>query len=113
MRCAECGQKTAKASQYCVLCGAPVAKQRSMAAEPPTGGPVGAAAASQATPPANWEALPEVGDGTAAEWAEWARTPCFPVTRLRPGYDPEQVDAFLEAISDTFLGVRNPPLTPS
>ncbi len=111
MRCAECGQKTAEASPYCVLCGAPVARQRSMAAEPPTGGSGGAIAAGQATPPASWEALPEVGDGTFAEWAEWARTQRFSATRLRPGYQPEQVDDFLEAICDTFRGVREPPLT--
>src|SRR5215467_2843253 len=35
----------------------------------------------------------------------------FSTTRLRPGYDMEQVDAFLEAVRDTFLGVRHPPLT--
>jgi DivIVA domain-containing protein len=84
-----------------------------MAAEPPTGLAGGAIAAGQATPPARREALPEVGDGTFAEWAEWARTQYFPVTRLRPGYDQDQVDAFLESISDTFLGVREPPLTAS
>lgn len=113
VRCAECGQKTAKASQYCVLCGAPVAQRRSMSAEPSTGGSGGAIAADQATPPASREALPQVGVGTFAEWAEWARTQRFSVTRLRPGYRPEQVDAFLEAICDTFLGVRQPPLTAS
>jgi DivIVA domain-containing protein len=113
VRCAECGQKTAKASQYCVLCGAPVAKQRSMAAEPSTGGPGGAIVAGQVTPPASWEALPDASDANSAEWAEWARTASFPVTRLRPGYHIEEVDAFLEAISDTFLGVREPPLTAS
>jgi DivIVA domain-containing protein len=111
VRCGECGQKTAKAAQYCVLCGAPVAQQRSIAAEPSAGGSGGAIAAGQPTPPASWEALPEPGDGTFAEWAEWARTQRFPVTRWRPGYDPEQVDAFLEAICDTFLGIRKPPLT--
>jgi DivIVA domain-containing protein len=36
----------------------------------------------------------------------------FPsTTRLRPGYNIEQVDAFLEAIRDTLLGLREPPLT--
>jgi len=113
VRCAECGQKTAKASQYCVLCGAPVAQQRSVAAEPPTGRAGGAIAAGQATPPARWEALRGVSGAVFAEWAEWVRTQRFSVTRLRPGYDPEQVDAFLEAIGDTFLGVREPPLTAS
>jgi hypothetical protein len=108
VRCAECGQKTAKASQHCLLCGAPVAQQRPMAAEPSTGGSGGAIAASQATPPPNWEALPEVGDGTFAQWAEWARTQRFSATRLRPGYHPEEVNDFVGAICDTFLGVRQP-----
>jgi DivIVA domain-containing protein len=110
VRCAECGQKIAKASQYCVLCGAPVAQQRPTAAESPTGRPGGAIAPGQATAPARREAPPEVDDEILAEWA---RTQCFSVTRLRPGYDPGQVDAFLEAVSDTFLGVREPPLTAS
>ena len=77
------------------------------------GGYGSAIAAGQSSPPANSEALPEMRDGTFAEWAEWARTQCFPVTRLLPGYDAEQVDAFLEAISDTFLGVRGTPVTAS
>jgi DivIVA domain-containing protein len=84
-----------------------------MAAEPSAGGSGGAIAADQATPPASWEALPEVGDGTFAEWAEWARTQRFSATRLRPGYHPEEVDAFVGAICDTFRGVREPPLTAS
>lgn len=111
MRCTECGQKTAKTAQYCVLCGAPVARQRSRAAEPSAGGPGGAISAGQAPLPASGEALPDVGDGTGAEWAEWARTQCFSVTRLRPGYQPEQVDDFVGAICDTFRGVREPPMT--
>ncbi len=47
----------------------------------------------------------------SARLAEWVQTAKFPTTRLRPGYDEEEVDAFLEAIRDTFLGVREPPLT--
>jgi len=35
----------------------------------------------------------------------------FTTTRLRPGYDEEEVDAFLDAIRDTFLGTRKPSLT--
>jgi|GEM_PF-862421 len=38
IRCAECGQQTAEGSQYCALCGAPLAQQRSVAAEPSAGG---------------------------------------------------------------------------
>ena len=113
VRCAECGQKTAKTSQYCVLCGAPVAQRRPMAAEPSTGGSGGSIAADQATPLASWEELPEAGDGISTDWAEWARTQCFSATRLRPGYRPEEVDDFIGAICDTFLGVRQPPLTAS
>jgi DivIVA domain-containing protein len=30
---------------------------------------------------------------------------------VRPGYDIKQVDAFLDAVRDTFRGVRQPPLT--
>jgi DivIVA domain-containing protein len=35
----------------------------------------------------------------------------FSTTRLRPGYDPDEVDAFLEAIRETLLGIREPFLT--
>jgi len=47
-----------------------------------------------------------------ARLAEWVRASKFSTTRLRPGYDMEEVDAFLEAIRDTFLGRRKPSLTP-
>ena len=105
VRCAECGRKTAKASPYCVLCGARIAQRWSLAAEPSTGGAGGAIVTGQAAPPAR-EALPEVNGAILAEWAEWARAQRFSVTRLRPGYQLERVDAFREAICDTFLGVR-------
>jgi len=52
---------------------------------------------------------PEV-DG--AELAGWVETREFSTTRLRPGYDIDQVDGFLGAIRDTFLGIREPSLTP-
>jgi DivIVA domain-containing protein len=44
-------------------------------------------------------------------WAEWADSTTFskPSWRKR-GYEPIQVDAFQEAIRDTFLGVRKPPV---
>jgi len=44
--------------------------------------------------------------------AEWVETRAFSSTRLRPGYDIDQVDAFLRAIRDTFVGIREPSLTP-
>ena len=55
------------------------------------------------------ESDPEVD---RAELAEWVQTRKFSTTGLRPGYDMEEVDTFLGAIRDTFLGVREPSLTP-
>jgi DivIVA domain-containing protein len=43
--------------------------------------------------------------------SEWAASRDFSATRLRPGYDTEEVDAFVEAIRQTFLGIREPSLT--
>jgi DivIVA domain-containing protein len=40
------------------------------------------------------------------------KTRGFGTTRLRPGYDIDEVDAFLSAIRNTFLGIREPSLTP-
>src|SRR5215469_11747212 len=48
----------------------------------------------------------------AGGFAGWVETRKFSTTRLRPGYDMEQVDAFLGAIRDTFLGIGGPSLTP-
>ena len=84
MRCAECGVETAEATPCCVVCGAPAVERPSLAAVMPGDSPAGPAAGSTR----------------------------FSTTRLLwPGYDMEQVDAFLAAIRDTFLGVREPPLT--
>lgn len=44
--------------------------------------------------------------------AEWVETQEFSTTGLGPGYDLEEVDVFLHAIRDTFLGVREQALTP-
>ena len=46
-----------------------------------------------------------------AEWAEWADSTRFSTTRKRSGYDTAEVDAFQQEIRDTFLGVKQPPLT--
>src|SRR5208282_2872829 len=51
----------------------------------------------------------DVGGTVLAEWVEARK---FSTTRLRPGYDQEEVDVFLTAIRDSFLGVRRPSLTP-
>jgi DivIVA domain-containing protein len=58
-------------------------------------------------------ALPLPAEGASAgELAEWVDGKIFSTTRLRPGYDEEEVDDFLDTIRDTFLGVREAPLTP-
>jgi DivIVA domain-containing protein len=51
-------------------------------------------------------------DVDGAVLAEWVETTIFSDTRLRPGYDQQEVFAFLNAIRDSFLGVRKPSLTP-
>jgi DivIVA domain-containing protein len=83
VKCAECGTKTNSAAQVCAVCGAPVAGRPSLVAAGSDASPAGARSGS-------------------------AR---FSTTRLRPGYDMKEVDAFLDAVRDTFLGVRQPPLT--
>jgi DivIVA domain-containing protein len=55
---------------------------------------------------------PLVSGAILAGWAEWAGSTRFSTSRLRIGrYDTAEVDAFREAIRDTFLGVSGPPLT--
>ena len=55
---------------------------------------------------------PLVSGALLAGWAEWADSTRFSTSRLRVGrYDTAEVDAFREAIRDTFLGVGEPPLT--
>jgi len=44
--------------------------------------------------------------------AEWVDAVQFSTTRLRPGYDELEVDAFIDAVRDTFLRIREQPLTP-
>ena len=51
----------------------------------------------------------EVDGAILAAWVEARK---FSTTRLRPGYDMEEVDAFADDIRDTFLGIREPSLTP-
>jgi DivIVA domain-containing protein len=46
-----------------------------------------------------------------AEWAEWADSTRFSTPRKGSGYDTAEVDAYRQEIRDTFLGVRQPPLT--
>ena len=83
VKCAECGTQARGAAQVCAVCGAPAAGPPSLVAGGPGAAPAGGPSGS-------------------------AR---FSTTRLRPGYDMEQVDGFLDAVRDTFLGARQPPLT--
>jgi DivIVA domain-containing protein len=52
------------------------------------------------------------GSARAEELAEWIDRKRFSTIRLRPGYDEEEVDLLLDGIRDTFLGARQPPVTP-
>jgi DivIVA domain-containing protein len=54
---------------------------------------------------------PLVSSAILAGWAEWADSTRFSMSRRREGYDTAEVDACLDAVRDTFLGVRRPPLT--
>lgn len=51
----------------------------------------------------------EVDGAILAEWVEARK---FSTTHLRRGYDRAEVDAFADAIRDTFLEIGEPPLTP-
>jgi DivIVA domain-containing protein len=48
---------------------------------------------------------------SGAIFAKWADSTRFSVSSLRVGYDTAEVDAFREAVRDTFLGVSRSPLT--
>src|SRR5690349_14648100 len=83
-------------------------------ADPPDGD-----AASWAVPAAIGASVgqqpPESAPGPefdGAIFAAWVEARNFSTTRLRPGYDMEEVDAFANAIRDTFAGIREPSLTP-
>jgi DivIVA domain-containing protein len=83
-------------------------------ADPPDGD-----AASWAVPAAIGASVgqqsPESAPGPefdGAIFAAWVEARNFSTTRLRPGYDMEEVDAFANAIRDTFAGIGEPSLTP-
>jgi DivIVA domain-containing protein len=53
----------------------------------------------------------KVSGATVVDWAEWADSTTFSKHNWRRrGYEPIEVDAFLDAIRDTFLGVSTPPV---
>ena len=117
MRCLECGAESAEATGVCARCGAPGAHQR-FVAEALAAGAAGDAAgwaameaisASAGQQPSESARDSEVDGTILAEWVEAAK---FSTFRLRRGYDVDQVDAFLDAIRNTFFGIRVPSLTP-
>ena len=54
---------------------------------------------------------PPAQGASATVMAKWIEDKKFSTTRLRPGYDEEHVNVFLDAVRDTFLGQRKPPVT--
>ena len=114
IRCLECGADSTEApqAQVCARCGAPIARQPSVAADPAAGAASDTAGwaapaaihASAGQQPSKSAPGPEVDGAILAEWVEAQK---FSTTRLRPGYDREEVDAFLEAIRDTSSEYRN------
>ena len=119
MRCLGCGTEIAERAQVCARCGswAPVEYLLYVGEDRPAEAPCDAPGSP--APPASGASVgqqspesapdPDVDDAVLAEWVETLR---FSVTRLRPGYDQEEVDAFLNAVRESFLGVREPSLTP-
>jgi DivIVA domain-containing protein len=79
-------------AQFCVLCGASVIHQLSLAADPAAQVSLSCDASA-----GHWPARPapdsDVGGTVLAEWVEARK---FSTVRLRPGYDQEEVDAFLD-----------------
>jgi DivIVA domain-containing protein len=116
VKCLVCGAEIAERAQACGRCGAwapveyplYVTQDRAAgAAYDAAGGPAPAAIHAGAG-----QQRPESASDPDVDAAERAGTRAFSTTRLRPGYDIDQVDAFLSAIRDTFLGIREPSLTP-
>jgi DivIVA domain-containing protein len=66
--------------------------------------------------PPEWPGGPELpapaAGASARQMAEWVHRKHFSTTRLRPGYDQEEVDDLLDKIRDTFLGAELVPVTP-
>ena len=50
-----------------------------------------------------------VSGATLVAWAEWADSATFTKPKEGHGYTPDEVDAFLEDIRDTFLGATRSP----
>ena len=119
VRCLECGADIAELAQVCGRCGvwAPVEyrlyvpQDRAADAAYDVGEGPAAAAIDVGMGHQRPESAPDP-DVDAAGLAGWVESRKFSTTRRRPGYDLEEVDTFLSAIRDTFLGIREPSLTP-
>jgi len=114
MRCLECGTEIAERAQVCARCGswAPVEYLLYVGEDRPAEAPcdtpgspappaIGASVGQQSP-----ESAPDP-DVDGAVLAEWVETSRFSGTRLRPGYDQEEVDAILDAIRDSSSGYGN------
>jgi DivIVA domain-containing protein len=110
MSCLECGAESAEATEVCARCGAPGAHQRFVAEDLAAGWAATEAIPASAGQQPSESAQDSEVDGTIL--AEWVEATKFSAVRLRRGYDIDQVDAFLDAIRDTFLGIRGLSLTP-
>jgi DivIVA domain-containing protein len=118
MRCLECGTEIAGRAQVCARCGswAPVeyqlyaAEDRAADAACDAAGGRAPAAIHASAGQQRPESAPDP-DLDGAVLAEWAETRAFSTTRLGPGYGINEVNDFLGAIRDTFLGIREPSLT--
>jgi DivIVA domain-containing protein len=53
------------------------------------------------------ELPPPTAGASARQLADWVERKRFATTRLRPGYDEEDVDILLNKIRDTFLGLES------
>ena len=76
---------------------------RAQAASPDPGVPPGS--------PRGPELLEPEPGASGQQLAEWVHRKQFSTTRLRPGYDEEEVDILLDKIRDTFLGTGVVPVT--
>jgi DivIVA domain-containing protein len=54
---------------------------------------------------------PPAPGSSGVEMAEWVQRAGFHETSPLPGYDVKEVDDFLDGVRETFLGLREPPLT--
>jgi DivIVA domain-containing protein len=120
MGCLGCGAEIAEEAQVCGQCGAsaPVEYQLFVAEDRAAGatydaadGPAPAAILTDVE-----QQRPESGpdpEADRAELAEWVQTQKFSTTRLRPGYDEDEVDAFLDEAEVRLATQTGVPVLPA